>query len=100
MRTHYKAGKTIDDSVVVAMSPTEQAQIDTAEAAWAAGAENRAWAEIRARRDALLRISDWRFLADTPAKHVNQAWRDYRQSLRDITAAPDPDRVVWPLRPA
>jgi len=53
-------------------------------------------AQVRAERDALLVASDTMALAD----RITDAWRTYRQALRDI---PDqsgfPTNVVWPVGP-
>jgi hypothetical protein len=53
--------------------------------------------EIRVERDKLLAATDWRFRSDlTPS----QAWVDYCQALRDITAQETfPQSVVWPTEP-
>jgi len=54
-------------------------------------------AEARADRDNLLAATDWRFRSDlTPS----QAWVDYCQALRDITAQEGfPQSIVWPTEP-
>jgi hypothetical protein len=54
-------------------------------------------AEVRAERNRLLSATDWRFRSDlTPS----QAWVDYCQALRDITAQETfPQSVVWPNEP-
>ena len=56
------------------------------------------WAEVRAKRDALLKECDWTQLPDSP-KYQDEEWLEYRQALRDITEQPDPFNIVWPLRP-
>ena len=56
------------------------------------------WVEIRQRRDAMLRSSDFTQLGDSPKN--KQAWATYRQALRDITQQPDPFNVVWPTPPS
>lgn len=55
--------------------------------------------KARARRNHLLRESDWTQVADAP---VDQAtWAAYRQALRDITAQPGfPNEINWPEAPA
>ena len=40
------------------------------------------WEEVRALRDTILQQSDWRAVKD---RTMSQAWKDYRQALRDIT---------------
>lgn len=46
--------------------------------------------------------SDWTQLADAPLSEENvEAWRDYRQQLRDIPVSTSaPENVVWPTAPA
>jgi hypothetical protein len=60
-----------------------------------------AWRAIRSRRDQRLRDSDFSQIGDVPLTLAQrQAWRDYRQALRDITTQPDPHNIVWPAPPA
>jgi hypothetical protein len=56
------------------------------------------WERLRARRDTLLRDSDWTMHTDAPVDVA--AWQTYRQALRDLTTAPDPRAVTWPTMPA
>lgn len=56
------------------------------------------WEDIRAERDRLLAASDWTQLPDVP-EATRDLWRDYRQSLRDITKAESPAAVAWPDPP-
>ena len=78
---------------------TEEEEIAWAaeQAAWAAGANDRKATEVRAERNAKLTETDWRFRSDmTPS----QAWKDYCQALRDITAqAGFPWTITWPDAP-
>tara|TARA_R110002167_G_scaffold224691_1_gene430064 strand:- start:58 stop:342 length:285 start_codon:yes stop_codon:yes gene_type:complete len=54
-------------------------------------------AEARTQRDELLAASDSNVWPD----HVPDAWRTYRQSLRDIPAqAGFPTDVTWPIEPS
>lgn len=39
------------------------------------------WEEVRAARDKALADSDWRAVKD---RTMSQAWKDYRQALRDL----------------
>lgn len=62
------------------------------------------WAYVRQRRDELLRQSDFTRLNDLPpawsAPRV-EAWRTYRQALRDVPqSSQTPEGVVWPTPPA
>ncbi|MDP2168405.1 MAG: tail fiber assembly protein [Thermodesulfovibrionales bacterium] len=56
---------------------------------------------IRQRRDALLAVSDWTQLSDSPlVAEKKMEWSVYRQALRDFPAASDPANPVWPQVPA
>lgn len=53
--------------------------------------------EVRNVRNSLLAKTDWRFRSDM---NPSQAWKDYCQSLRDITAQSGfPWEVTWPETP-
>lgn len=59
------------------------------------------WAIVRAERDAKLAACDWTQLPDVPLTPEEvQAWRTYRQQLRDVTSQPDPFNIVWPTPPS
>ena len=82
----------------VPFTPEEEAEWDAEEAEYAAGANDRAAAEIRKERDAKLTESDWTQVADAPVDQA--AWATYRQALRDIPSqAGFPNEVVWPVEP-
>lgn len=52
--------------------------------------------QVRAKRDALLVLSDNMALAD----RITDAWRTYRQSLRDLPAQSGfPNSITWPTEP-
>ena len=88
----------IVDGVVIPFTPEEEAEWDAMEAEYAAGANDRAAAEIRKERDAKLTESDWTQVADAPVDQT--AWATYRQTLRDIPAqAGFPNTVTWPIEP-
>ena len=82
----------------VPFTPEEEAEWDAMEAEYAAGADDRAAAEIRTERDAKLTESDWTQVADAPVDQA--AWATYRQALRDIPdQAGFPNEVNWPTAP-
>ena len=59
---------------------------------------NAKWEEVRNDRNALLRESDWRALSDVT---LSDAWRTYRQELRDIPSAQsDPYNITYPTPPS
>jgi hypothetical protein len=57
--------------------------------------------DARARRDALLADSDWTQVPDVPlSAAARDAWREYRQALRDVPQQAEfPYRVEWPEKP-
>lgn len=57
--------------------------------------------EIRSRRNALLRDSDWTQGSDSPVSAAAiLVWKNYRQALRDITKQTTfPRSVIWPTPP-
>lgn len=59
------------------------------------------WAAVRAQRDARLAASDWTQIADAPlSAPAVEAWRAYRQALRDIPGTfNNPSNVIWPETP-
>jgi hypothetical protein len=58
------------------------------------------WADVRMKRDQMLRACDWTQLADA-AGATQSAWRQYRQSLRDLPQTQtDPSNITWPTPPA
>lgn len=83
---------------VFPFTPEEEAEADAMAAEWAAGANDRAAAEIRTERDAKLNKSDWTQVADAPVDQA--AWATYRQALRDIPAQVGfPNEITWPTEP-
>ena len=92
------------NGVRVDFTPEEEAARDAEEAVWAAGAFDRAIADLRSRRNQLLASSDWTQVADVALTvEDDTAWRDYRQALRDLPAglrtADDVSAVEYPTAP-
>jgi gluconate kinase len=57
--------------------------------------ENLIW--LRTRRNEMLAESDWMANSDVT---MSDAWKTYRQALRDITdSATSLDDVTWPTKP-
>lgn len=80
----------VADGAVVPKSPgaAQAAQSDAA------------WADIRRRRDTLLKDSDWVSVrALETGVPAPSHWLAYRQALRDITNSADPLTVQFPVRP-
>ena len=83
----------------VPFTAEEEAQRDAEEAAWAAGADTRKAAEVRAERSAKLAATDWTQGADTP-QATKDKYAPYRQALRDVpTQSGFPNTVIWPTQP-
>ena len=57
---------------------------------------NERWDLIRKRRNRELSETDWMALSDVS---ISDAWKAYRQSLRDITAQ-DINNITWPTKPS
>ena len=88
----------------VELTDAEISQREAEEAAWNAGAFDRAIADLRSRRNQLLASSDWTQCADVALTvEKDTAWRDYRQALRDLPAglrtADDVSAVEYPTAP-
>ena len=81
----------------VPFTAEEEAARDTEESIFAANANNRKAAEIRAERNAKITACDWRVLPDVSNSDV---WKTYRQALRDVTnQAGFPWTITWPDAP-
>jgi len=76
----------------------EEAVRDAEETAFAAGANDRKAAEVRAERNTKLAATDWTQIVDATAD--KQAWATYRQALRNISMQAEfPNNVTWPTQP-
>jgi len=69
---------------VVPLTAEEIAQRQAEETAWNNGAFDRAMADLRQRRNAMLKSCDWVMMSDSPIADKSN-WETYRQALRDIT---------------
>jgi len=88
------------NGVQVQLTAEEEAARDAEEAAWAAGAFDRAIADVRAKRDRLIAQTDYLALSDNT---LTDAMTTYRQALRDITNGVDTvekcNNITWPTKP-
>ena len=84
----------------VQFTAEEEAARDTEEAAWAAGAFDRAIADVRTKRDRLIAQTDYLALSDNT---LTDAMTTYRQALRDITngvtTVEQCNNITWPTKP-
>jgi len=88
------------NGVQVPFTAEEEAQRDAEELAWSNGAFDRAMADLRQRRDSLLKATDYLALSDNT---LSADMTTYRQDLRDITngltTVEDVNAVTWPTKP-
>ena len=84
----------------VQFTAEEEAARDAEEAAWAAGAFDRAIAEVRTKRERLIAQTDYLALSDNT---LTDAMTTYRQALRDITngvtTVEQCNNITWPTKP-
>ena len=88
------------NGVKVPFTAEEEAQRDQEEADWAVGAFDRAIADLRQRRNALLSSTDFYALSDVT---MSDEMKQYRQDLRDITEGlstkEEVEAVEFPTKP-
>jgi formate-dependent nitrite reductase cytochrome c552 subunit len=85
------------NGVDVPLTDAEMMELVEREAAWEAGKTDRKLKEIRTKRNAMLKDSDYMMLEDSGID--KEAAKAYRQALRDVTKQADLDNVVWPTKP-
>jgi len=82
----------------VQFTAAEEAARDAEEQAWEAGANDRAAAQVREKRDTKLAACDWRASSDVT---MSNEWTTYRAALRDLPAqAGFPNTITWPTKPS
>ena len=88
------------DGVRLQLTPEEETARDAEEAAWAAGAFDRAIAGLREDRTRRLSATDFYALQDVT---MSDAMTAYRQDLRDLpaglTTEAEVEAVSWPVQP-
>ena len=82
----------------VELNADEQAERDKYVKEWNDGATDRAWADVRKRRNQLLLESDWMASSD---RTISDEEKAYRTQLRDLpsTIADPTAEVDWPEHP-
>ena len=86
------------DGVRMSFTAEEETARDAEEKEWADGAAAREMTSIREHRDRLLTETDWRATSDLT---MSDAWKTYRQLLRDIPASNTIYAdVTWPTKPS
>lgn len=84
------------DGVTIKMSDEEIAEYEASQpTAEEILAEK--WSLIRRDRDGRLAATDWRASSDLT---LSDAWKTYRQALRDVPTQSDPDNITWPTEPS
>ena len=88
------------NGVRIEFTPEEEAARDAEEAAWEAGAFDRAIAGLRSDRNRRLSSTDWYALQDVT---MSDAMTAYRQDLRDLpsglSTVAEVEAVSWPVKP-
>ena len=85
----------------VQFTAAEETARDAEEQAWADAAPARALADLRAKRDDLLKASDWEIVSELEKGNaISTDMKNYRQALRDLPAnTVNPAQVVFPTKP-
>ena len=89
------------DGQLVEMTDEEQTDFDNNNTAWTNAAPARRMVDLRRQRDILLAETDWMGNQDYS---ITDAWKTYRQALRDITdTTPSDDalsNITFPTKPS
>ena len=94
------ANKMVDGQLVE-MTDTEQAEIEAMTTLWNNESPARRMVDLRKQRDKLLAETDYMALGDVT---LSDAWKTYRQALRDITGTTPSDdalsNITFPTKPS
>jgi len=94
-------GNKMVNGQLVEMTDAEQKEYDDRNTAWNNAAPARRMVELRKRRDVLLAETDYMGNSDVT---LTDAWKTYRQALRDITSQTPTDdalsNINWPIKPS
>jgi len=87
----------------IQFTPAEETARDAEEATWLAGAKDRSMVNLRQKRNALLKETDYLALSDNT---MSEDMTTYRQELRDLPStvadddeASDVDAITFPTKP-
>ena len=88
----------------VQFTAEEETARDAEEQAWADAAPARALADLRSKRDNLLKVSDWEIIQELEKGNaISDNMKTYRQALRDLPAGKDTvekcENATWPTKP-
>tara|TARA_R100001463_G_scaffold3097_1_gene12700 strand:- start:347 stop:778 length:432 start_codon:yes stop_codon:yes gene_type:complete len=84
--TPFIDGDVVKEYEVVNLTTDEKTAVD-----------NTHWGKIRTERNEKLKDTDWRASSDLT---LTDAWKTYRQNLRDIPNQSDPWNITWPTEPS
>ena len=84
------------NGVVVAMTEAEIAEFNANKPTDAEILADK-WLFVRNERNSRLLATDWRASSDVT---LSDAWKTYRQALRDVPTQSDPDNITWPTEPS
>ena len=92
------------NGIQVPFTAEEETARDSEETAWANAAPARALANLRAKRDDLLKASDWEIVSELEKGNaISTDMKNYRQALRDLPAGKDTvekcENATWPTKP-
>ena len=94
-------GNKMVNGQLVEMTDAEQKEYDDRNTAWNNAAPARRMVDLRQKRDVLLAETDYMALGDVT---MTDAWKTYRQALRDITdTTPSDDalsNITFPTKPS
>jgi hypothetical protein len=94
-------GNKMVDGQLVEMTDAEQTDFNNNNTVWTNAAPARRMVDLRRQRDILLAETDYMALGDVT---MTDAWKTYRQALRDITDQTPSDDVLsnitWPTKPS
>ena len=94
-------GNKMVNGQLVEMTDAEQKEYDDRNTAWNNAAPARRMVELRKRRDVLLAETDYMGNSDVT---LTDAWKTYRQALRDITSQTPTDdalsNITFPTKPS
>ena len=88
----------------VQFTAAEETARDNEETAWANAAPTRALADLRFKRDSLLKACDWEITSELEKGNaISDDMKAYRQALRDLPNGKDTvakcTNATWPTKP-
>ena len=93
------------NGIPVEMTAEEEAELNARKKAWQDGALDRAFKDLRFRRNNLLQKCDWTDLPNAVLTDDKKTeWQTYRTNLRDLTngltTVEEVENVIFPTKPS